>query len=128
MKVTEIGATVRFSKPQPDGSHKTIEVTARGSTDEKESWRTALAWLYSELGSELKHIWANGNGKTKQCASGGPESNVAPSQTVEPPNGQLEPPAHYCQEHQTEFKRNSRGNNVWYSHRLPCGKWCQEGK
>ena len=31
-------------------------------------------------------------------------------------------PAHYCKEHQREFKRYSRGDNVLYSHKTADGK------
>ena len=34
--------------------------------------------------------------------------------------------AHYCKEHNMAFKRYSRGENVWYSHKKADGKWCRE--
>ena len=37
-----------------------------------------------------------------------------------------ETPAHYCQEHQTEYKRYSPGEAVWWSHKTADGKWCRE--
>lgn len=33
---------------------------------------------------------------------------------------------HYCEEHQTEFKRFEKDGRVWYSHKAPDGKWCRE--
>jgi hypothetical protein len=37
------------------------------------------------------------------------------------------PPAHWCQQHQAEYKRHEKNGEVWYSHQLPGGKgWCNE--
>ena len=87
--------------------------------DTKEHWQQALAALYAELGQQLKALWANGNGKPAQNGS---QSHAEPATEPEP----TETPAHYCQEHQTEYKRYSRGENVWWSHKTGDGKWCRE--
>jgi hypothetical protein len=49
-----------------------------------------------------------------------PANTEAPSEP-EPP----QTPAHYCQAHQTAFKRYERDGRVWYSHKAPDGKWCK---
>lgn len=41
-------------------------------------------------------------------------------------NGQARSEAHYCQEHQTEYKRFEKDGRVWYSHKTADGKWCKE--
>ena len=34
---------------------------------------------------------------------------------------------HWCEAHQTEYKRMSKGDSVWYSHRIEgANKWCRE--
>jgi len=33
---------------------------------------------------------------------------------------------HWCQAHQTDYKRFSKGDQVWYSHKTEDG-WCKEG-
>ncbi len=37
-------------------------------------------------------------------------------------------PEHYCQEHQVEFQRYTKGNRTWYSHKTPDGAWHNEPK
>jgi hypothetical protein len=36
------------------------------------------------------------------------------------------PKAHYCQEHQTVFKRFEKDGKHWYSHPIKGGGWCKE--
>ncbi len=51
---------------------------------------------------------------------------VHPATDSEPHAIRTEPPDHYCQERQTPFKRDSRGESVWWSHKMADGKWCRE--
>jgi hypothetical protein len=119
MKVTTISATIKFSQDTGKGAWKAVEVGAEAAVDATETWQTAQARLYAELGQQLKSLWANGNGKHGQGAT---ESHVEAVPAPEP----NETPAHVCQEHQTAFKQHSRGENVWWSHKTGDGKWCRE--
>ena len=105
MKVSTVSASVRFSKAIGDSQHKTIELSAEATLDARETWTEAQASLYRQLGQQIKALW-NDN----QASSDG--------------NGQT--PAHYCQDHQTEYRRFEKDGRVWYSHKAPDGKWCQE--
>ena len=110
MKVTTIGASVRYSKSLGDGSHKTVEMGAEASLESGEAWREAQASLYHQLGQQLKALWGNGNGKAQ-----------------ERPTTKEATPEHYCQAHGQEYRRFERNGRVWYSHRTSDGKWCKEG-
>ena len=58
-------------------------------------------------------MWADGH-------KNGAESDAeAQSEPTETPGG-----AHYCHKHQAEYQEHHRGENVWYSHKTPQGKWC----
>ena len=119
MKVTTVSASVRFSKDTGQGAWKVIELGAEATVDGNEGWQAAQARLYQELGKQMKVLWTNGNGKAE----------TAPVVAAEPPR-EPEPmrtSAHYCAEHQAEFKRFEKGNQVWYSHKGPDGRWCKEG-
>lgn len=78
---------------------------------EPEDRETAQADLYHQLGQQLNRFLSSGNGK------------------AEPRDPSVEEPApakeHWCNEHQTEFKRQPKANAVWYSHRTENG-WCNE--
>ena len=41
MKVTTITASVRYSKAQGDGAHKTIELSADATLEPKDNWQEA---------------------------------------------------------------------------------------
>ena len=53
------------------------------------------------------------------------EGAGSPRKTAPAPEP-AETPAHYCQEHQTSFKRYSRGESIWWSHKTAEGKWRRE--
>ena len=110
MKIDRIKATVRYSQDTGKGAWKSVEVGAEGSVDERERWDAALAHLYSELGQQLKGLWANGQKPTEDTGS----------------SQQSQVPEHYCQEHQTEYRRFEKDGRAWYSHKAPEGKWCRE--
>ena len=110
MRVTTISATVRYSKPLESGSWKAVELSAEATLDPQEEWLQAQASLYQDLGQQLKALWtSSSNG---QAANG---SAKAEASTAE----------HYCQEHQTEFKRYEKEGRVWYAHKAG-QKWCKE--
>ena len=125
MKVDRITAQVRYSQDTGHGAWKAIELGAEASVDGKESWTEAQASLYQQLGRQLKVLWANGNGKATGLPQDGAESTLeAPQPAEQPiqPNGSN----HHCQQHGVLFKQYHRGNNSWYAHKAPDGKWCRE--
>ena len=119
MKIDRVTATIKYSQDTGKGAWKAIEVGAEAAVDAQETWQTAQARLYAELGQQLKVLWANGNGGKCQGAA---EKPIAPAQPPVP----TETPAHFCQEHQTPFQQHNRGENVWWSHKTADGKWCRE--
>ena len=105
MKVTTVSANVRYSKALADGAWKSIELSAEASLDAKEEWQDAQAELYSQLGQQLKTLWAtNSNGQANNA------------------NGQSE---HYCAEHEVVFQRYEKQGRIWYAHKA-ANKWCNE--
>jgi len=119
MKVTTVSANIKYSLDTGHG-WKAIELGAEATLDAKDSWQTAQRQLYGELSEQLQKLWANG-----KAAQNGSESAAQPSSEPEP-SAPPEPPEHFCQKHQTEHKRYSRGENVWWSHKTVDGKWCRE--
>ena len=65
-------------------------------------------------------MWAN-----DKTAQQGSQSHAEIPQDPELHSPQ-EPPAHYCEEHQTDHKRHSRGESVWQTYRTAIGKRCKE--
>ena len=65
MKVEKVSANIRYSKAQEGGAWKTVELAAEGTVEPLESWQTAQAVLYAQLGQQLKALWGNGNGHHK---------------------------------------------------------------
>ena len=121
MKVTTVSATVKYSQDTGKGAWKAVEIGADATVDANETWQQAQAHLYHQLGCQLKNLWVNG-----QTAQNGSESHGEAVPVLEPNHNPAQPPEHYCQEHQTEFKRYERQGKVWYSHKAPDGKWCKE--
>ena len=62
-------------------------------------------------------MWASGKTAQNGHGSAGDSSKAAESSPA---------PEHWCQEHQTEFKRYERQRKVWYSHKTADGKWCRD--
>ena len=113
MKITTIAATVRYSKPLPDGAWKAVELSAEASLEPNEAWIEAQASLYQDLGQQLKALWtANGNGHAANGTAKAGDTTTGQSE-------------HYCQEHKTEFKRYEKEGRVWYAHKAG-QKWCRE--
>jgi hypothetical protein len=112
MKVTTVSASVRFSKAIGEGQHKTVELSAEAALDGQETWTEAQANLYQELGHQIKTLWGSSNGLK------------AAETPMEPELPQK--PLHYCEEHQTEYKRYEKDSRIWYSHKKADGNWCKE--
>ena len=112
MKVTTVSASVRYSRAINTGEYKTIELSAEATLEPQEAWIEAQASLYTDLGQQLRTLWTAKNG---QAANG---SAKAEDTTTEQSK-------HYCQEHQTEFKRYEKEGRVWYAHKAG-QKWCRE--
>jgi hypothetical protein len=114
MRVTSVNVNIRYSKLMADGSHKTVELGIEGSlTSSDEDWREVQTNLYRQLGEQMRYVFSgNGSGKVAQ----------------EPPRADLPAPQreHWCAVRQTQYKRFSKDNKVWYSHKAPDGKWCKE--
>ena len=109
MRVSKVTANLRYSA-EAKGAWRSIELGAEASlTSNAEDWEAVQADLYHHLGQQLKTLWSNGNARTDST--------------------ELAPPVreHWCEEHQTEFKRQAKANAVWYSHRAGTG-WCNEPK
>jgi len=120
MKVEKVSATIRYSQDTGKGAWKVIEIGAEGSVDARETWQKAQAYLYHELGSQLRTLWANGNGNGHDR----PEPAIEPPTEPEPAQTTRE---HWCTEHQAAFtQRKGKDGGGWYSHKAPDGSWCRE--
>ena len=130
MKVEKVSATIRYSQDTGKGAWKVIEIGAEGSVDARENWQSAQAYLYAELGKQMKTLWANGssNGATTEVnGSGGAESHGEAVPEPEPGPTSREGSEHWCPEHQAAFTRkNGKGGESWWSHKAPDGSWCRE--
>ena len=126
MKIDRISAQVKYSHDTGHGAWKSVEIGAEATVDERERWAAALSQLYTELGSELKRLWAaNGNAhKTPESHQNGSESTVEPLQPAEQPDTQANG-SHHCQQHGVPFREYSRGNSRWWAHK-DGAKWCRE--
>ncbi len=61
MIITTVSATIRYSQDTGKGAWKVIEIGAEGSVDARENWKSAQAFLYHELGQQMKVLWSNGS-------------------------------------------------------------------
>lgn len=113
MQVDRVKASVRYSRDTGNG-WKTVELGAEASLGPQEEWQEAEAQLYTELSESLMSLWARGTCESDQA--GEPQEPEAL--------------AHWCQEHDQEFRRHERqtgkGLSVWYSHRMDGAGWCRE--
>jgi hypothetical protein len=117
MRINEVQAQVRYSS-EVRGSWVTIELGSTASlTNSEETLESVSDELYARLSKQLKILWASnkaGGGEAKAETQGQPGNN--PTVTKE----------HWCEAHQTQFKRHEKDGNVWYSHRLDNGGWHNE--
>jgi hypothetical protein len=59
MKVTQVSATIRFSKDTGQGAWKVIELGAEASVDPEENWALAQQGLYAMLTTQLRALWGH---------------------------------------------------------------------
>ena len=112
MKVTTISASVRYSRAINTGEYKTIELCAEATLEPNETWTEAQAALYQDLGQQLRTLWTVKNG---QATNGSAKAEGSITEQSD----------HYCQEHQTEFKRYEKDGRTWYAHKAG-SKWCRQ--
>jgi len=126
MEVNKVSANIRYSQDTGKGAWKVIELGAEGSVDARENWQSAQAYLYAELGKQLRQLWHNGNGAALN-GNGGAETAVEPPAEPAPVSGSESTPEHWCSEHGTAYtQKNGKGGESWYSHKAPDGSWCRE--
>ena len=102
MEVTKITAQVRYSR-YIGGSWKSVELGSEATVDARENWQSAQAYLYHELGKQLKSLWANGNGSSAEVngSDGYEDHGVAPSGAE--PDQRLREGLDWCEEHQVAY-------------------------
>lgn len=120
MRVTKFHVTVRYSRPMPDGSHKTLELGAEGVLSASdETWKKSQADLYLELGEQMRQVWTSTvNSKTalQEQARNGSDN---PGSTRQ----------HFCEQHQTAFRKCNGPYGEFYSHTIKGTKdFCNESK
>ena len=128
MKVEKVSATIRYSQDTGKGAWKVIELGAEGSVDARETWQSAQAYLYAELGKQMKTLWANGssNGATTEVNSIGDAES--PGEAVPEPEPPTTTREHWCSQHETAFtQRNGKTGESWWSHKAEDSSWCREG-
>lgn len=127
MKVERVCANIRYSKALGDGQHKTVELTAEGSVEARETWQVAQSYLYTELGKQLRELWpSNGNGAGTKQAIPGAESHTQPPNTPTPAATTRE---HYCPVHEVAFTERQKDGEAWHSHKIKgTSEWCTEAK
>lgn len=122
MDVISIKAGIKYSKDTGNG-WKTVGVGAEANVDIEEDWVLAQQGLYSMLTAQLRTLWNtdghNGHQKAGEGTWGELES--LPSPVEEKPG----PRAHWCQLHETEFRKFEKEGRYWYSHKDGNG-WCKE--
>ncbi|MCI0441166.1 MAG: hypothetical protein L0177_18850 [Chloroflexi bacterium] len=110
MNITNVSASVRYSRALGRGRHKTVELSAAADLEPQEDWHSAQAELYRQLGQQLKTLWIA-------------ESNVqSVKQEVAAKDISDE---HYCYQHKTPFQRYEKNDQVWYAHKSE-DRWCRE--
>jgi hypothetical protein len=119
MRPTSISVNVRYSKPLPDGSHKTVDLGCEATlTSSGEDWQTAQQELYRQLGEQMRQVFStNGTGKPAQ---------------EQPGNTPASPNPNWCPEHDQEWKLRNGPHGSFRSHQIKGTKpaqWCnQPGK
>ncbi|HZA22344.1 MAG TPA: hypothetical protein VFA32_07030 [Dehalococcoidia bacterium] len=153
MNVNKVTATVKYTQDTGKGVWKSLELGCEASINEREDWQTAQATLYGQLAQQFKALWSQ-NGvvphvhapeghridvQPSQHESGGapPHGEPAATQPATSPVSQAKPQAaaptreHWCEEHQTEFKKRTGEYGEFFSHSIKGTKplqWCNESK
>ncbi|HZA22488.1 MAG TPA: hypothetical protein VFA32_07775 [Dehalococcoidia bacterium] len=126
MRVTQIEAHVRYSADTGRGAWKTIELAAQASIDSAENWEGALSCLYDSLVAQFRDKWQNG--PAQPATNGHPADPETTPPHENPAMATTEANQHFCQVHQTLFRRrNGRDGGAWWSHKVPDG-WCREAR
>jgi len=113
MKIEKVSATIRYSQDTGKGAWKVIELGAEASIGQKDNWKQAQTELYYQLGDQLRALWANASSNGAGAAvnaPGGAKSHGDEPAASEPAQT---PRQHWCEQHQTEFKRRSKDGTVW---------------
>jgi hypothetical protein len=120
MKVNKVSATIRFSKEVHEG-WKSVELGAEAALDPEDDWFLTQQGLYASLTGQLRTLWGK-NGALEHVPEG---STIA----VQPPQEEphyLPIQQHYCEIHQSQFKKFEKNGQVWWSHKAQDGQWCRE--
>ena len=123
MKVEKVSATIRYSQDTGKGAWKVIELGAEASIGDREHWKQAQSELYYQLGDQLRTLWSGNTNGTAANGHHGAEMAIAGPAEPEPTQTAR---LHWCQTHDTLFKRRQKAGVIWYSHRAPDGSWCSE--
>jgi hypothetical protein len=127
MRVTTVTATLRYSA-EAQGAWRSIEVGAEATlTNSDEDWRAAQANLYQQLGQQLRALW---NGKGQEGQQNGHQSNVQASTSQGDANNDgTKPREHWCEEHQTAYKKRTGQYGEFWSHQIKgTRQWCNEAR
>ena len=125
MKVEKVSANIRYSQDTGKGAWKVIELGAEGTVESRENWQSAQAYLYAELGKQLKSLWTNGNGAAAEVnGGGGAESH---GEAVPELGPSRDDSGRWCAEHRMAYtQRSGKAGETWWSHEAPDGSWCRE--
>lgn len=123
MEVNKISANIRYSQDSGKGSWKVVELGAEASIGERDNWKESQSELYHQLTHQLRSLWAS-NGTT--AAANGQNSAEAATEPPAVPEPTQTPRLHWCQTHDTLFKRRQKAGVIWYSHKAADGSWCNE--
>lgn len=128
MKATSISVNVRYSRPLPDGSYKTVELGCEATlTSSGEDWQIVQQDLYHQLGEQLRYVFAQpAPAKAGVNGNDAQDGHRIDAQPAQEPTQSVAPP-HYCTEHNIPFDRrvNKDTGREFYSHRQDKG-WHNE--
>lgn len=144
MNIKLVKVAVKFSKEIGYNCWKTVELGAEADVDpEEDSWEAQRS-LTLDLWAELDAGWDKGPSPSQPSqaqpseeqspfdgAEGAPEADKAPKPTPKSSGRPAPPPEaqqRHCVEHKVDFSRKVKGQDVWWSHKLADGSWCNEPK
>jgi hypothetical protein len=128
MRVTNVSASIRYSKPVGDGSFKTVEISADGTITPNENWQDAQFQLYDHLAGQLRLMWTKKSSKTTKIEATSTNGVDNTRTSLLGPNTPETSKKfeHYCDEHSVAFRRYEKNGHEWYSHKQDEGTWCRE--